>query len=160
MLLILAGKKNTNNPIQKCLECTNRTQGEQCDTCVEGYFGDPRNGGECKPCKCNGQATSCDPETGYCFCSIKGTTGRDCSHCELKYIGDPKESKPCTCKSLSNTGYQFVGLVELVIDFIFTFKLDSDDFKDRYVKQINFFSMPFKRDTDVQFSVSNVNKDS
>lgn len=41
-----------------------------------------------------------------------------------------------------------------MIDFIFTFKLDADDFKDKYVKQINFFSMPFKRDTDVQFSVT------
>lgn len=58
----------------------------------------------------------------------------------MKYVGDPKEGKACT--------------FELVIDFIFTFNLDAADFKDKYVKQINFYSMPFKRDTDVQFSVT------
>lgn len=33
---------------------------------------------------------------------------------------------------------------ELTVDFIFTFKLDQDDPKDKYVNQINFFSIPHK----------------
>jgi hypothetical protein len=33
---------------------------------------------------------------------------------------------------------------ELTVDFIFTFKLDGDDPKDKYVNRINFFSTPYK----------------
>lgn len=131
------------------------TTGEHCEKCTEGYFGDARNGGECHACQCNGQATSCDPETGYCYCAIKGTSGKHCSSCEQKYVGNPKEDRPCTCKSIRNIQTLInTPLVELGIDFIFTFKLDADDFKDKHVRQINFYSMPFKKDTDVQFSVT------
>ncbi|KAI6177440.1 hypothetical protein M3Y97_00907400 [Aphelenchoides bicaudatus] len=130
------------DPLQQCSACTNssNTKGEHCELCIDGYFGDARNGGACKKCSCNDQATLCDPETGYCYCSIKGTAGRHCDHCEPKYDGNPKEGKPCT--------------FELGIDFIFTFKLDSEDFKDKYVRQINFYSRPYKPETDVQFTVT------
>ncbi|KAI6188845.1 hypothetical protein M3Y98_00398300 [Aphelenchoides besseyi] len=124
----------------KCNKCENKTRGDHCEYCEQGYYGDPRNGGQCEQCECNDQANSCDSETGHCYCTTKGATGRHCESCEVKYYGDPKNGKPCT--------------FELVIDFIFTFKLDSEDFKDKHVNQINFFSTPFKRDTDVQFSVT------
>ena len=122
---------------RRCRQCSNKTRGEHCDTCDVGYFGDPRNGGTCQECQCNNQAIQCNPETGDCHCSTKGVTGPHCDKCEPKYIGDPKNGRPCT--------------YELIIDFIFTFKLDGDDAKDKYVNQINFFSIPFKRDTDVNF---------
>ena len=38
----------------------------------------------------------------------------------------------------------------MIIDFIFTFKLDDDA---KHAKQIFFSSRPFKRDTDVQFNI-------
>ena len=87
-----------------------------------------------------GVQTCALPISGDCYCSTKGVIGPRCDKCEPKYIGDPKSGGTCT--------------YELAIDFIFTFKLDSDDIRDKYVNQINFFSTPYKRDTDVQFSIT------
>lgn len=94
-------------------------------------------------CQCNGQATLCNPMNGDCYCSTKGVIGPKCDKCEPKYIGDPKNGGTCTCMN-----YKFknnsINSDELAIDFIFTFKLDSDDIRDKYVNQINFFSTPYK----------------
>ncbi|KAL3095437.1 hypothetical protein niasHS_007536 [Heterodera schachtii] len=124
----------------RCTKCQHRTRGEHCELCEPGFFGDPRNGGTCQECQCNGQAALCNPLNGDCFCSTKGVIGPRCDKCEPKYFGDPKNGGTCT--------------YELAIDFIFTFKLDSNDIRDKYVNQINFFSVPYKRDTDVQFSIT------
>lgn len=125
---------------KECSTCDDHTEGEHCERCTEGYYGDPRNGGNCTECQCNGQAYSCDNENGDCYCTTKGVTGPKCDKCDQKYDGDPTKSKPCSYK--------------LAIDFIFTFKLDNNEDKDRYVNQINFYAIPFKDDTDVQFSIS------
>uniref|UniRef100_A0A7E4VRK2 Attractin n=1 Tax=Panagrellus redivivus TaxID=6233 RepID=A0A7E4VRK2_PANRE len=123
-----------------CSRCNDHTEGEHCDKCVEGFFGDPRNGGNCTECMCNDQALSCDRESGDCFCTTKGVVGPHCDVCDAKYDGDPSQNKPCAYK--------------LSIDFIFTFKIDNNDDKDKYVNKIHFFAIPFKPDTDVQFSIS------
>uniref|UniRef100_A0A914Z1N9 Laminin EGF-like domain-containing protein n=1 Tax=Panagrolaimus superbus TaxID=310955 RepID=A0A914Z1N9_9BILA len=125
---------------KSCNRCQDDTSGEHCERCADGYFGDPRNGGNCTKCQCHDQAQSCDNEKGYCFCTTKGVIGDHCDTCDTKYEGDPKINKPCSYK--------------LAIDFIFTFKLDNNEDKDKYVNQINFFAVPFKHDTDVQFSIS------
>jgi len=125
---------------EQCTSCTHHTEGENCERCADGYFGDPRNGGNCTECQCNDQAYSCDNENGDCYCTTKGVIGAHCDKCDQKYDGNPKENKPCSYK--------------LAIDFIFTFKLDNNEDKDRYVNQINFYAVPFKDDTDVQFSIS------
>uniref|UniRef100_A0AC35GR58 Attractin n=1 Tax=Panagrolaimus sp. PS1159 TaxID=55785 RepID=A0AC35GR58_9BILA len=125
---------------KSCNRCLDDTAGEHCERCADGYFGDPRNGGNCTKCECHDQAQSCDNEKGYCFCTTKGVIGDHCDTCDTKYEGDPKINKPCSYK--------------LAIDFIFTFKLDNNEDKDKYVNQINFFAVPFKHDTDVQFSIS------
>uniref|UniRef100_A0AC35U8Y0 CUB domain-containing protein n=1 Tax=Rhabditophanes sp. KR3021 TaxID=114890 RepID=A0AC35U8Y0_9BILA len=123
----------------KCGECSNQTTGDHCEKCSPGFFGDARNGGSCQRCECNGQAEKCNHKTGSCFCTTKGVTGDRCDRCEPKYYGDPKNNKLC--------------YYDLAVDFIFTFKLDSEESKDKYVTQINFFSVPYKKDTDVQFTV-------
>uniref|UniRef100_A0AC34RET9 Laminin EGF-like domain-containing protein n=1 Tax=Panagrolaimus sp. JU765 TaxID=591449 RepID=A0AC34RET9_9BILA len=130
----------SNNTIEICSKCHDDTAGEHCERCADGYFGDPRNGGNCTECQCHDQAHFCDNENGDCYCTTKGVIGAHCDKCDTKYEGDPTKNRPCSYK--------------LAIDFIFTFKLDNNDVKDKYVNKINFFSIPFKDDTDLQFSIS------
>ena len=40
--------------------CGDNTQGEHCERCSDGYYGNPVNGGNCSKCDCNGQGTLCD----------------------------------------------------------------------------------------------------
>ena len=40
--------------------CEDNTQGEHCERCSDGYYGNPVNGGNCSKCDCNGQGTLCD----------------------------------------------------------------------------------------------------
>ncbi|KAK0396587.1 hypothetical protein QR680_001776 [Steinernema hermaphroditum] len=122
----------------KC-NCGHNTIGPNCGTCAPGFFGEPENGGQCKKCDCYDPDATCNPQTGDCYCTAKGVTGTKCEKCEPKYYGDPKNGKPC--------------LYDLAVDFIFTFKIDTDEVKDKYVKEINFFSIPTKKDTDVQFTI-------
>ncbi|CAD5222100.1 unnamed protein product [Bursaphelenchus xylophilus] len=130
---------NEAHTLKRCASCSNNTKGDHCEFCEDGYYGDPRNGGVCKKCMCNDQAETCD-EDGTCNCIVKGATDKACDQCDFKYHGDPKHGTPCA--------------FELLIDFIYTFKLDADDPKDKYVKRIHFKSIPFKRDIDVQFTAS------
>ncbi|TMS36219.1 hypothetical protein L596_003438 [Steinernema carpocapsae] len=122
-----------------CKECRNNTTGVNCGTCAPGFYGEPENGGKCKRCDCFDPDATCNPQTGECYCTAKGVTGQRCEKCEPKYYGDPTKGKPC--------------LYDLAVDFIFTFKIDTDEVKDRHVKEINFFSIPYKKDTDVQFTI-------
>ncbi|XP_061658227.1 laminin subunit gamma-3 [Syngnathoides biaculeatus] len=73
----------------RCLKCTGDTEGDRCQRCRPGYYGDARGhtpGPKCKPCDCNpagtsGNATECDADTGSCEC-LEHATGRDCGRCE------------------------------------------------------------------------------
>lgn len=49
-------------------------------------------------CQCNNQATSCDRETGDCYCFTKGVVEKNCSQCDGNYVGDPANGQPCFCK--------------------------------------------------------------
>ncbi|KAL7642435.1 UNVERIFIED_CONTAM: hypothetical protein RMT77_006996 [Armadillidium vulgare] len=57
--------------------------------------------GESKPCKCNGRANICDPETGICQNCRENTSGSHCEVCATGYFGDPMKGrcKPCACPS-------------------------------------------------------------
>ncbi|VDL83459.1 unnamed protein product [Nippostrongylus brasiliensis] len=68
--------RNTLGGVQEvCGECQDNTMGKHCELCAPGFHGDPRNGGNCTACQCNGQADSCDGVTGYCHCRSKGVSG-------------------------------------------------------------------------------------
>uniref|UniRef100_A0A8C4R2A7 Uncharacterized protein n=1 Tax=Eptatretus burgeri TaxID=7764 RepID=A0A8C4R2A7_EPTBU len=76
-----------------CLHCTETTEGEHCEHCAPGYYGDAVN-----PCECNtiGSAgASCDPVTGQCVCraEFEGT------HCDLCRRGLHRfpHCMPCAC---------------------------------------------------------------
>lgn len=73
--------------------CTDNTEGEHCDVCRAGYYGDPTRGTpeDCKPCACpleepsNNFASSCvlnpkfnDPDAFMCLDCAQGYTGERC----------------------------------------------------------------------------------
>ncbi|GMR41651.1 hypothetical protein PMAYCL1PPCAC_11846, partial [Pristionchus mayeri] len=94
-----------------CTECQHSTQGEHCETCIEGFYGDATSGSPfaCTACSCpyapeNNFATSCDVSdeghTRMCFCK-PGYSGDRCEKCAPGFFGDPEASggscEPCQC---------------------------------------------------------------
>lgn len=77
----------------RCLKCLGHTEGEHCQRCRAGFYGDARSqtaGQKCKPCSCNPSGTSgltsqCHPQTGHCHC-LGHVMGRDCSYCEAGFF--------------------------------------------------------------------------
>ncbi|XP_067909066.1 attractin-like protein 1 isoform X1 [Heterodontus francisci] len=122
-----------------CEQCKNLTVGKQCEACMQGYYGDPTNGGRCQPCKCNGHANACHVQTGKCFCTTKGIKGDQCQLCESdnRYLGNP----------LKGTCYY-----SLLIDYQFTFSLTQDD--DRHYTAINFMATPEQTNKDLDLSIN------
>lgn len=121
--------------------CNNLTEGSHCQYCQEKYFGDPVNGGTCKPCFCNNHSEKCNRTTGRCHCTTKGITGETCDKCDEQnhYYGNPKE-RGGSC------------YYNLTIDFQYTFNMSKSD--DKYLTKINFMNVPMKSDVDVDFTIS------
>uniref|UniRef100_A0A3B3X3W9 Laminin, gamma 3 n=1 Tax=Poecilia mexicana TaxID=48701 RepID=A0A3B3X3W9_9TELE len=77
----------------RCLKCLGHTEGDQCQRCKQGFYGDALNQTarqKCRPCRCSAAGTSgpvdeCHPATGNCRC-LAHVTGRDCSHCEVGFF--------------------------------------------------------------------------
>ncbi|XP_076014828.1 laminin subunit gamma-3 isoform X2 [Genypterus blacodes] len=77
----------------RCRKCQGHTEGDHCESCRRGYYGDALNqtaGQKCKSCSCSPAGTSrqvneCHPQTGSCHC-LGHVTGRDCSHCEVGFF--------------------------------------------------------------------------
>ncbi|XP_063389635.1 attractin [Cydia fagiglandana] len=125
----------------RCIQpCGARAVGLHCDTCAPGHYGDPLNGGTCKPCECNAQAVACAPDTGRCFCSTKGLAGERCDKCDNSnhYHAD-----------LYNKGACYY---DLAVDYQFTFNLSKKE--DRHLSAINFRNAPVKADVDADFSIT------
>ncbi|MEQ2271246.1 hypothetical protein XENORESO_001556, partial [Xenotaenia resolanae] len=89
-----------------CTNCLHNTQGDLCDQCASGFFGDPTAGTpeDCQQCGCphtdsdnqfsptceslgsgDYQCTSCQP----------GYTGQYCERCAAGYAGNPQEREKC-----------------------------------------------------------------
>ncbi|XP_044224545.1 laminin subunit alpha-3-like isoform X2 [Thunnus albacares] len=69
--------------------------GDRCERCAPGFYGDPlKQGGSCRPCKCNGNGNSCDPRTGVCKNTLEpGDTDTDeqcqeCDNCAQTLLND------------------------------------------------------------------------
>ncbi|KAK6316218.1 hypothetical protein J4Q44_G00137420, partial [Coregonus suidteri] len=77
----------------RCLKCLGHTEGDHCQRCRRGYYGDALDrtvAQQCKPCGCSSAGTSgsledCDPQTGSCLC-LSHVTGRDCGQCEVGFF--------------------------------------------------------------------------
>ncbi|KAJ8928617.1 hypothetical protein NQ314_018796 [Rhamnusium bicolor] len=94
-----------------CTECPLGYTGHRCDSCSDGYYGDP-NGAfglptPCQPCECNmnidpNAIGNCNTTTGECLKCIHNTGGQKCEVCLAGYYGNalvlPKgDCNQCQC---------------------------------------------------------------
>lgn len=85
-----------------CLNCQGFTEGNNCDRCIEGYYGDPRLGIDipCRACPCPGTVDSghsyahrcaLDSKTQDVYCECQnGYKGSRCNMCDENYYGNPE----------------------------------------------------------------------
>ncbi|XP_015241296.1 PREDICTED: basement membrane-specific heparan sulfate proteoglycan core protein isoform X8 [Cyprinodon variegatus] len=89
-----------------CVNCLHNTQGEFCDQCAPGYFGDPTAGTpeDCQRCGCphtdpdNQFSPTCESLGGgdyQCTSCQPGYTGQYCERCATGYVGNPQEREKC-----------------------------------------------------------------
>ncbi|KAF7637603.1 hypothetical protein Mgra_00002860 [Meloidogyne graminicola] len=85
-----------------CLKCLHNTGGDQCQHCLDGYFGDARVR-SCVRCVCNHLGTNstfgaCDRVTGQCPC-FPNVIGIQCDQCApLHYdLASGKGCSACNC---------------------------------------------------------------
>ena len=83
-----------------CTNCLGNSEGDHCERCRSGYYGDPTRGIPCLPCQCPSSERSYSPT---CFldsdlsptcdnCSL-GYSGRSCEVCSDGFFGNPLVSK-------------------------------------------------------------------
>lgn len=81
-----------------CDACENWTEGERCERCRPGGYGNATAPEGCQPCECNGHGDAergvCDGQTGECYCE-DNTEGAACERCMTNYYGDPRSGGQC-----------------------------------------------------------------
>lgn len=93
-----------NNPDPICSECPIGRTGPRCETCSDGYYGNPENGLACRACDCNNNidlnaVRNCNHETGECLKCVNNTAGFHCEDCLSGYYGDAlSDRKEDGCK--------------------------------------------------------------
>ncbi|XP_006823268.2 laminin subunit alpha-2-like, partial [Saccoglossus kowalevskii] len=94
-----------NDGSHRCTDCDTGYTGRYCDSCEDGYYGNPSTlGDRCEECDCNEQgATSqiCDKQSGQCDCE-PGLRGRACDVCQTRHVLTPEGCTSCddTCTGL------------------------------------------------------------
>ncbi|XP_071203789.1 basement membrane-specific heparan sulfate proteoglycan core protein-like isoform X4 [Salvelinus alpinus] len=89
-----------------CTICLHNTQGELCEQCAPGFYGDPTAGTpeDCQPCACphtdpdNQFSPTCESlgNGGYqCTACQPGYTGQYCERCATGYVGNPQDRIKC-----------------------------------------------------------------
>ncbi|XP_049279907.1 multiple epidermal growth factor-like domains protein 8 [Anopheles funestus] len=103
--------------VGRCDQCLNWTEGEFCERCSPGSFGNATTEAGCQRCDCNGHGNValgiCDAKTGECYCQDY-TEGLRCEMCNRNFYGDPKDGGQCyhQCASrgvLTQVGTQGLG---------------------------------------------------
>ncbi|XP_022089419.1 laminin subunit alpha-like isoform X2 [Acanthaster planci] len=109
------GHSNTCDPESgRCYDCQDNTEGDNCELCKVGYFGDATTGSpdSCTICSCpypdetRNYAYTCSivPEGMKCECLL-GHVGERCDVCDEGYFGDPSQSygfcRKCNCSGNS-----------------------------------------------------------
>uniref|UniRef100_T1GDC8 Laminin EGF-like domain-containing protein n=1 Tax=Megaselia scalaris TaxID=36166 RepID=T1GDC8_MEGSC len=86
----------------ECLNCEHSTTGFNCDSCLEGFYGDPSWASDigCRPCRCpdtvasnHSHAVDCQLDRRnnnmQCICK-EGYAGTKCEECADNYFGSPE----------------------------------------------------------------------
>ncbi|XP_071205207.1 laminin subunit beta-1-like [Salvelinus alpinus] len=103
----------------ECQACRDHTDGQLCERCVNGFFGNPvlGSGDHCRHCPCPGNAESghsnghschADSSSNQILCNCKhGYIGPRCDRCAPGYYGNPKhpggKCRPCQCSGNIDT---------------------------------------------------------
>ncbi|XP_075696695.1 basement membrane-specific heparan sulfate proteoglycan core protein [Rhinoderma darwinii] len=89
--------------VEEC-RCPTGYSGLSCETCSTQFERIPGGPflGTCSGCNCNGHASSCDSESGYCINCQHNTEGPQCNKCKPGFFGDPTRGtadacRPCPC---------------------------------------------------------------
>lgn len=94
----------------RCLFCEHNTEGNNCERCKAGYYGDARAGTpfDCTPCPCPGARECYLDAQGQVVCRScpAGYTGRLCDACAPGYTQDP--SDPSQCRSIGRHWNQHI----------------------------------------------------
>ncbi|XP_059823923.1 multiple epidermal growth factor-like domains protein 8 [Hypanus sabinus] len=84
--------------IGACNQCQDWTEGEHCELCRAGSYGNASGPEGCRQCACNGHGIDalgqCDRATGHCYCTHH-TQGTNCQSCAPGYYGDPRDGGTC-----------------------------------------------------------------
>uniref|UniRef100_A0A8C5LN57 Laminin subunit gamma-3 n=1 Tax=Jaculus jaculus TaxID=51337 RepID=A0A8C5LN57_JACJA len=95
-----------------CTHCPPGQRGRRCETCEDGFFGDPLglSGAPqpCRRCQCSGNVDpnavgNCDSHSGRCLRCLHHTTGAHCELCREGFYGSALASRPedkctpCSC---------------------------------------------------------------
>ncbi|KAM4748899.1 laminin subunit beta-4 [Rhinophrynus dorsalis] len=118
--------ESCDNLTGECRKCLYNTYGENCESCLPGYFGSPQLQ-NCRKCVCNPMGTNIDTcsvyeEVGECVCNkttgqcpcLPNVTGISCDKCASGYWGmvSGNGCQPCDCylnNSYGNQCNQFTG---------------------------------------------------
>ncbi|OQV23620.1 Laminin subunit alpha-2 [Hypsibius exemplaris] len=91
----------------RCMNCLHQTEGERCQRCEKGYYGEAHKGQRdgCKRCACpsvdHNYSESCsvvrhdDAVDFVCDRCRHGFIGEKCESCEKGYYGNPRRGVPC-----------------------------------------------------------------
>ncbi|ULU04746.1 hypothetical protein L3Y34_017478 [Caenorhabditis briggsae] len=93
------GQGLTAAEVEQCI-CPPGYVGTSCEDCAPGYS---RTGGGlylglCEKCECNGHASQCDKEYGYCLDCQHNTEGDQCERCKPGFVGDARRGTPNDCQ--------------------------------------------------------------
>ncbi|KAJ8404448.1 hypothetical protein AAFF_G00337150 [Aldrovandia affinis] len=100
-----------DNLTGRCLKCLYHTEGDHCQHCQQGYYGNAldQKANKCEPCSCNPAGTAgpiedCHPHSGQCFC-LSHVTGQYCGHCMAGYfnLSSGLGCERCNCNPIGSS---------------------------------------------------------
>ncbi|XP_045649429.1 laminin subunit beta-1 [Ursus americanus] len=98
----------------RCLRCLYHTEGEHCQLCRAGYYGDALRQ-DCRKCvcnylgtvpeHCNGSDCQCDKTMGQCSC-LPNVVGQNCDRCapDTWQLASGTGCDPCSCDPAHSFG--------------------------------------------------------